>query len=214
MIKDVREVNDMPNTQFEGIFSQVDKDGNVVEMFPHVKTDDTFTIKGKPADAKAVGDKCTEFTNICDELRNSITEAINIAKGMNQAVVYDNYSSMVSALSGMGNTSLKRGYNIYIATASVPDLWVYSVEESYQNYTYTSDDALAEGIKNNVFVQIGYYKVAQLETQKVDLTPVNEKIAALEATHKSDIAALEARVKTMTTYQWDASSSTLNIITS
>lgn len=189
----------MSITQYEGILSQVDKDGNVVEMYPYVKTDDTLALKGKPADAAATG---ATINNISTELRNAIIEAVNIAKGRNQAVVYETYSEMIEALSLMGNEVLKRGYNIYVATPSVPDLWVYSVEENSTSYEYVNDDTFANAIKENVTVQIGYYKVAQLETQKVDLTSVDQKLKELEE-----------RMKTMTTYEWNESTATLNIIT-
>lgn len=47
-------------TQYEGILTYVDAAGNETEMYPEVKTDKSLTVSGKPADAKAVGDKITE----------------------------------------------------------------------------------------------------------------------------------------------------------
>lgn len=42
-------------TQWEGVFTHVDENGNKQQMFPEIKTDSTLTLGGKAADAAATG---------------------------------------------------------------------------------------------------------------------------------------------------------------
>lgn len=117
----------------------------------------------------------TEFTGfngfkVKDEM------ARNIAKGRNQAVAYSNYAEMVEALNAMEKDEFKVGQNIYIGTVGVPDLWVYSVEPIVHNFTYESDEGIVEFLNDNVTIQCGYYNLAMLEGQKVDLTTINERL--------------------------------------
>ena len=111
--------------------------------------------------------------------------ARNIAKGRNQALAYSDYATMVEALNAMDNEQFNIGQNIYIGTVGVPDLWVYSIEPVLHDYNHVSDEATVELLKNNGTIQVGYYKLAMLEGQKVDLTPVNEQLAD----HTNAIAA-------------------------
>ena len=104
------------------------------------------------------------------ETQSAIETVSQIAKGANQALSYENYENMITALNAMSNVVLKKGQNIYIGTVGVPDLWVFSVEETSSTYTFVDDGTLVNLLKENVAVQIGYYKIAMLETQKVDLS--------------------------------------------
>ena len=47
-------------TQYEGVLTQVDSEGNVYELLPKVKTDSSLSISGSPADAAKVGEKISE----------------------------------------------------------------------------------------------------------------------------------------------------------
>lgn len=64
----------MTTTELEGVFSHVDNDGNVTELYPDVKTDKTLTVEDKPADGKTVGDKLNEVNT---NLTNSIIQNVN-----------------------------------------------------------------------------------------------------------------------------------------
>ena len=57
-----------------------------------------------------------------------------------------------------------------IITLNVPDLWISGIESASQSYTYTTDEAFTTALATNGYVQVGYYKLSALETQKVDLT--------------------------------------------
>ena len=112
--------------------------------------------------------------NSLDTTSKTIVGAINevdaIAKGANQALSYSSYSTMVTAFNSASATSYNVGQNIYIQTVDVPDLWVSSVESTSSTYTYTTDAAFISDLNTNGYVQVGYYRLSALETQKVDLT--------------------------------------------
>lgn len=126
--------------------------------------------------------------------------AKTIAEGRARAVSFESYTAMVTAINTAANTDYKVGDNIFIQTKEVPDLWIYSVESTTSSYTYTNDTALVSAIQTTGYVQIGYYKVAAMETGKVDLAgyvPTSRKINNKSLTGNitlsaSDVGALAA----------------------
>ena len=44
-------------TEYTGVFTHVDDDGNEIRLYPDIKTDESLSVSGKAADAAAVGDK-------------------------------------------------------------------------------------------------------------------------------------------------------------
>lgn len=100
----------------------------------------------------------------------AINEVNSIAKGANQALSYSNYQAMITAFNSFGNSAYNVGQNVMIVTLEVPDLWISGIESTSQTYTYTTDEAFTTELATNGYVQVGYYKLSALETQKVDLT--------------------------------------------
>ena len=94
----------------------------------------------------------------------------NLFNGANKAVSFVNYSAMITSLNTLAKTSYSVGQNIMIITLSVPDLWVSEIAEESVPYTYVSDDDFIAGLNTNGSVQVGFFKLSALETQKVDLT--------------------------------------------
>ncbi len=90
--------------------------------------------------------------------------------GSNKAVSFVDYSSMITSLNALDKTSYNVGQNVMIVTLEVPDLWVSEITEDSVAYTYVSDDDFINELKTNGYVQVGYYKLSALETQKVDLS--------------------------------------------
>ena len=86
-------------------------------------------------------------------LQEQINEAVSIAKGRNQAHVFATTEDLQSWLSNADNKGLYNvGDNLYIVDVGVPDWWIKEVlEEADTDTGY-------------------YYKIAQLEVQKVDLS--------------------------------------------
>lgn len=84
------------------------------------------------------------------------------------------YTTLVNTLNSSDNMAYEQGLSIYILALNVPDIWIASVENESVHYTYTSDEDLVEDLKNGT-VQVGYYKLAPLETQKVEMTDYVKK---------------------------------------
>ena len=100
----------------------------------------------------------------------AINEVDSIAKGANQALSFASYAAMVTEFNSLDDDVYNVGQNIYIQTLEVPDLWISSVESTSTTYTYVDDATFVSGLDTNGYVQVGYYKLSALETQKVDLT--------------------------------------------
>lgn len=119
-------------------------------------------------------DNINEIIDGIDERFNIIKESIDIINerlnGVNKALSFDNYEEMVSSLNTLASTECYIGQNIMIITLEVPDLWVSEIAPSSINYTYTSDTDFVEVLRRDGKIQIGYYVLSALETQKVDLT--------------------------------------------
>lgn len=112
----------------------------------------------------------TSIENTADTANSTANTARSIAKGANQALSYGNYQTMITAFNALANDVYNVGQNVMIITLEVPDLWISSIESTSQAYTYTTDEAFTTALATNGYVQVGYYKLSALETQKVDLT--------------------------------------------
>lgn len=118
------------------------------------------------------------------------TVARSIAKGRNQAVAFVDYETMIETLNDMEKDEYRAGQNIYIGVVGVPDLWVYSVEDIVHTFEFVSDEGIVEMLTNNTTIQVGYYKLAMLEGQKVDLTTYDQHLLK----HDNDIAGLDNKL--------------------
>lgn len=116
-----------------------------------------------------------EIREIADESEEKAETAVSIAKGANQSLSFGDYATMVSVFNSLNNDVYRTGQNILIVTLNVPDLWVSAIAEESISYTYTTDEDLINLLKEQRFVQVGYYKLSQLETQKVDLKEYQKK---------------------------------------
>ena len=106
------------------------------------------------------GTEISEINTRIDEVQEQAETATNIAKGRNQAHVFNTTTAMQEFLSKESNKGLYNiGDNLYIVELDVPDWWVAEVLDEVDADTGY------------------YYKIAQLETQKVDLTNIEADIA-------------------------------------
>lgn len=138
-----------------------------------------------------------EFTSL-NGYQVKDTVARSIAKGRNQAVAFVDYETMIETLNGLEKDEYRAGQNIYIGVVGVPDLWVYSIENIVHNFEYVSDEDMVEMLKNNTTIQVGYYKLAMLEGQKVDLTTYDQKLLEHDQKleqHDESIAELSENVE-------------------
>lgn len=164
------------------------------------KLDKTGTAAKATADASGNNIADTYATKTAlSAVETTANTAQSIAEGRARAVSFESYSALVTALNAAANTDYKVGDNIFIQAKEVPDLWVYSVESTTSSYSYTTDDALISALEAGA-VQVGYYKIAAMETGKVDLTgyvPTTRKVnnkalsADISLTY-SDVGALAA----------------------
>lgn len=105
--------------------------------------------------SRIANEKAAEAQAAAEAAQSTADTATNIAKGRNQAHVFNTTAEMQTWLSNAANKGLwSKGDNIYIVELDVPDWWVAEV-------LTTADPDTGY-----------YYKIAQLETQKVDLTPI------------------------------------------
>lgn len=110
------------------------------------------------------------LTTINKTVPTAINEVNSIAKLANQAKSYSTYQAFINYLNTAEKTEFIPGQSFMIQTKLIPDLWVYSVENTSVQYTYTTDEDFITYTNQATGGQVGYYKLAQLETQKVDLT--------------------------------------------
>lgn len=118
-------------------------------------------------------------------------DAYALAEGKSNGSSYENISEFVKGFNALDNTKHNLGDNVYIQTLGVPDLWVYSVEETSVAYEYVSDEKFIADINKAGQVQVGYYKVSKLETEKVDLSGYQTKQdESLLTTSKAVVGAI------------------------
>nr|DAJ75853.1 MAG TPA: hypothetical protein [Caudoviricetes sp.] len=124
------------------------------------------------------------LTTINKTIVGAINEVDSIAKGANQALSYGNYSTMITAFNSLANDVYNIGQNVMIITLEVPDLWISGIESTSSSYSYVDDETFVNELKTNGYVQVGYYKLSALETQKVNL---DDYVTKTENKNKADI---------------------------
>lgn len=165
------------NTESIGTLSSL----NTVEKNNLVGAINEVNSSAQIANSKADTNKNSIGTlaNLNTTAKNTLVEAVNevdsLAKGANQALSYGNYSTMITAFNALGSTVYNVGQNVMIVTLEVPDLWISSIESTSSTYIYTTDEAFITALVTNGYVQVGYYRLSALETQKVDLTSYYQK---------------------------------------
>lgn len=127
------------------------------------------------ANSQTIANEIARSEEKDDEIEGRLDTVESIAKGANQAVSFDNYSEMITDLNALPNDEYNVGQNIMIVTVQVPDLWISAIADESVSYTYVDDETFATALKDNGSVQVGYYVLSQLETQKVDLTDYAKK---------------------------------------
>lgn len=123
-------------------------------------------------------------------------DAYTLAEGKSKGVSYDSVQAFVNDFNSLAKTAHKIGDTIYIKTAGVPDLWVYTVESTSSTYTYSTDEAFVNALKNGATLQVGYFTIVALEGDKIDLTDYQKKTDnSLTTTSKTVVGAID-EVKT------------------
>lgn len=134
-----------------------------------------------------------------EDIQGQVSDLGALARGAQRALVYADYSKLVTALNAgmVGTDVLPKGQSIYIQQLDVPDLWVsnFRAPDDLTEYTYTNDADFLEYIKGGGW--IGCHQLSLLETAKVDLSNTASKteVTALQA----EVAALKAIINEITT---------------
>ena len=128
-------------------------------------------------------------------------EANTVAKGASKPLVYKNYEIMVNYINSYMNDDiegLRIGWNVLIITLNVPDLWVSGISQEYVWYEYVSDEQLVADLQNGQ-VQVGYYLLSPLETQKVNLTeyPTQEDLDDVYTNLREEDFALGVQIENL-----------------
>lgn len=148
--------------------------------------------------------------NIIVDTYATKTDLQNGLAGKSSTKTYDTYSAFVPAVMDMNNTALKVGDNVLIKALDVPDMWVYKVNATKTDYTYSSDANIIAALATANGLTVGYYVFAKLETQKVDLTSYQTKTDnSLNTTAKTIVGAineLDGDVSSLTTRIGDVES--------
>ena len=120
-----------------------------------------------PAEVMTAENVSFDDTNLnlgVNETQSAIDAVGAIAKGRNRAHVFSTTAAMQEFLSTESNKGLYNvGDNLYIVDVDVPDWWVSEVLDTIDPETGY------------------YYKIAKLETQKVDLTEIEAELSKLNS---------------------------------
>ena len=149
----------------------------------------------------AVETKNTSQDSAISTAQSTASDAKTIALGRSRAISYESNAAANTALAAMSNTELKVGDNIYIGTVGVPDWYVAEVLSAKGSNTLPTS-----GSAFNDSYSIGYYKLYQLETEKVDLTNYVQKSEAIKSiTYSSSTKRITITLANNTTSTIDLS---------
>lgn len=163
----------------------------------HTKIEKRFAVKrrSKPADYVYTETELKNFDALNDRVYYLEDEDIKIyrkieklegeIKGITYGEVFMTYSEAVAALNVAEKDFLKVPEHIYIQTIGIPDLWVMAVADERVEYEYIDDQTLADAVATGS-IQIGYFVVSALETQKADFT---------DYAKKSEVPVIEYQLK-------------------
>ena len=189
------------DTNFISGFDTIEDGNGNVTIVDGVYGNFTFNIDSelsetspRPVQNKVVTLKINEIDDSVQEIDSKTDEALVIAKGANNSLVYDNYATMITSLNAMQGDNLKIGQNLLIVTLNVPDLWVSDVINVHSNYEHVSDEQFVTDLADGT-VQVGYYVLSPLETQKVDL---DEYVKKTDYATVTDVSAKATSEKPIT----------------
>lgn len=169
------EVTDTEGTMFFGVFGVLDDIRRTSKVVKYKIKNGVISADMKPSEPSVdiymqilsgYNNHLTRIDNLEDkaiDLEAGVNTATNIAKGRNQAHVFETTAAMEAWLSSeecVGQCQV--GDNLYIKEAEVPDWWIAEVLEGTDAET---------GF---------YYKISKLEVQKVDLSEIETEITNLK----------------------------------
>jgi hypothetical protein len=134
----------------------------------YTKQSARFKVNARPKPEDYIYEE-TEIKSLA-YLENRIEEVESIAKGAINGKSFADLEELVNTLVVANDTEFVQSQHLLIATLGIPDLWIYEISSQHFHYDYSSDADFCAELKDTGFVQVGYFVLAPLETQKVDLT--------------------------------------------
>ncbi len=106
-----------------------------------------------------------------------LLELENLIKGASSAKVCEDLEDMVAQLNTASLADFTVGTNILIKAVGVPDFWISEVYTENTPYVWTNDEDFINNLHpasspSDNSLQVGYYGISFLETDKVDLTGI------------------------------------------
>lgn len=131
--------------------------------------EDTFAQNNADLDARLLIINNTISQNKAS-VDSDIERLEHIIAGKEQALAYTNYQEVVNVFNDAVKNAYPVGQTVFIQDTMVPDLWVYSIEDTHINFAYVGDEDIIETLVSTGFVQFGYYKLAMMETKTTDVS--------------------------------------------
>lgn len=133
----------------------------------------------------------SDIRNLVSTAQSKADNAYSLALGRSKGVSYTSIQAFINEFNSLAKDSHNIGDSIYIQATGIPDFWIYSVETITSSYSYTTDDAFVKAIVNNGAVQVGYFKISVLESDKVDLSEYQTRVdESLTTTSKYIVGAI------------------------
>lgn len=143
----------------------------------------------KPADYVYTETEVKRWETIEKRCQEALELAETLSKGANSGQSFIDYATLINEL----NTADKDKYfypqHFLIKTLGVPDVWVYDIKEESVPYEYIDDETFASAVVNET-VQVGYYVLSALETQKVVL---DDYVKVIKSTRNPNFPHLYAQ---------------------
>lgn len=96
---------------------------------------------------------------------SAIQRIEEVLEGKEQSIAFTNYQAVVNDFNYAATNKYNVGQSIYVQSVNVPDLWVYSIENTHVDFAYVGDEDIIETLETTGTVQFGYYKLAMMETK-------------------------------------------------
>ena len=130
-----------------------------------------FKVVGrtKPADYVYTETEVKRWEALESKCEEMLKRAEDLAKGATAGQSFMDYEALVAELNTAAQDKYFCPQHFLIKTLNVPDVWVYEVKEESVQYEYVDDQTFAQGITDGL-IQVGYFVLSALETQKVNLT--------------------------------------------
>lgn len=156
--------------EIQGLISGVENSINKLDKSSvGLSNVDNTSDASKPI-SSAQQDAFDETNANINQLDTKLNEVERVAKGATQSKSFLDYSTLIADINTAPSDKYRIGQNFYVETIGVPDLWISGIESTAVKYEYVLDSDIVARLKADGYIQVGYYRLSALETEKVDLT--------------------------------------------